>query len=66
MDDGTEGSLEIQAGLPAVSSDRTASSSRGAGKSFGAKCGPLVWAAVTTPLLWGVWVTLERALVLFR
>jgi hypothetical protein len=26
----------------------------------------LAWAAVGIPLAWGVWITLEKALVLFR
>jgi hypothetical protein len=55
---------EIQAESPAVGTDRRGSSSRG-GKSFDANVA-VVWAAVTIPLLWGVWVTLESALVLFR
>ena len=27
---------------------------------------PLAWAAVWIPILWGVWVTLEKAVILFR
>jgi hypothetical protein len=26
---------------------------------------PLAWAAVGIPLLWGVWITVDKALVLF-
>jgi hypothetical protein len=27
---------------------------------------PLAWAAVWIPIAWGVWVTLQKAVVLFR
>ncbi len=27
---------------------------------------PLAWAAVGIPLLWGIWITVEKALVLFE
>jgi MFS family permease len=55
---------ELQAGSPAASSDRSGSSGVGSG-SFDAKAA-LAWAAVGIPMLWGVWITLESALVLFR
>jgi hypothetical protein len=27
---------------------------------------PLAWAAVGIPLLWAVWITIDKALILFR
>jgi len=27
---------------------------------------PLAWAAVGIPLLWGIWITVDKALVLFQ
>ena len=57
---------EIQAGSPAVgAADHSSTSPIRDRKSFDANAA-VVWALVTIPLLWGVWVTLESALVLFR
>ena len=55
---------ELQAGSSAASSDPRGSFGVSS-KSFDANAA-LIWAAVTVPLLWGVWVTLESALILFR
>jgi MFS family permease len=55
---------ELLAVSPAGSSNRSFSSCVGSG-SFDVKAA-LAWAAVGIPMLWGVWITLESALVLFR
>ena len=54
----------LQAGSSAASSHARGSFGVGS-KSFDANA-VLAWVAVTVPLLWGVWVTLESALILFR
>jgi MFS family permease len=55
---------ELQADSPAASSDRSGSSGVGSGSLDATAV--LAWAAVGIPMLWGIWITLESALVLFR
>lgn len=55
---------KLRGGLPAAGSDWSGSSDVGSG-SFDAKV-VFAWAAVGIPMLWGVWITLESAMVLFR
>jgi hypothetical protein len=54
----------LREGSPAGSRGQEARSDLGS-RSFDA-CVTMAWAAVTIPLLWGVWVTFQSALVLFR
>jgi MFS family permease len=55
---------ELQAGSPIANTGGRGLSDIGGG-SFDANAA-LAWAAVGIPLLWGVWITLESALALFR
>ncbi len=54
----------LRGGSSAAGSDWSGSSDVGSG-SFDAKV-VFAWAAVGIPMLWGVWITLESAMVLFR
>jgi MFS family permease len=53
----------LQAGTPAVPWDARGTSGP-EGRSFDSWAA-VAWAAVTAPLLWGIWITLVSALVLF-